>query len=190
MRLSEPVCGAAFGLRSPQEEDAAFTVALRSDPETSRFLHRIPGDVAAQLRWQELAIASDDDLPLVIFRTSTGGAVGTAGIYHVDKQRRTAEWGRWVVARSSLAAVESVLLILRVAFDQLSLDTLYARTLRGNRRVVSFHDSAGFTRVGEGQIDVDGVAEPYVEHAVCASDMARLQRRFEPLVERVAGHAS
>ena len=190
MRLAEPLRGEAFGLRSPQPGDAAFTVQLRADPEASRFLHRIPSDVAAQQCWEDQASASDDDLPLIVFRTTTGAPVGTAGIYRVDFELRSAEWGRWVLARGSLAAVESVLLILRVAFERLSLQRLYARTLKRNTRVVSFHDRLGLTRAGEPHVHVDGADEVCVEHVVDSSEAPALIRRLEPLAARIARHLS
>lgn len=190
MRLAEPRRGEAFGLRSPHPGDAAFTVQLRSDPEASRFLHRIALDLAAQERWEHQASASDDDLPLIVFRTTTGAPVGTAGIYRIDREHGTAEWGRWVLARGSLAAVESALLIIRVAFESLSLDRLYSRTLKRNARVVSFHDGLGLTRAGEVHVDVDGVDETCVEHVVASSEALALIRRLEPLAARIAGHLS
>lgn len=177
-------------MRSPGNGDAVFTVALRSDPAVSSFLHSVPNDVDAQQRWEEAALARDDDMPLIVFRTTTSAAVGTAGIYHIDASRGAAEWGRWAIRHDSLAAVESVLLILRVAFGPLSLDSLYSRTLTRNTRVVSLHDTLGFERVAGGHLDVDGALEEYVEHSVQASDMPALQRRLEPLVQRIAAHVS
>ena len=188
MRLPEPLRGLAFGLRSPHDGDAAFTVQLRSDPEVARFLHRIPDSVVAQQRWEADALARDDDLPLIVFRTTTDAPVGTTGIYRLDRDRMRAEWGRWVISNRSLAAVESVLLIVRVAFEQLSLQTLYARTLKENTRALSVHDGLGLTRVAEGAMDVDGIEAAYVEHAVTASEAPALQRRLAPLAERVAAH--
>jgi len=190
VRLAEAVQGAAFGLRSPQDGDAAFTVRVRSDPEAARFLHRIPGDVAAQQQWEATALERDDDLPLIVFRTTTQVPVGTAGIYRIDRDHDSAEWGRWVISPGSLAAIESVLLIVRLAFGQLSLQRLYARTLKRNARVLSFHDGIGLTRVAEGQVDVDGVDEVYIEHVVTAGEAAALQRRLEPLAARIARHLS
>jgi RimJ/RimL family protein N-acetyltransferase len=190
VRLAEPIRGAAYGLRSPKDGDAAFTLALRSDPDASRHLHRIPGDVAAQQRWEAEAVARDDDLPLIVFRTSTDAPAGTAGIYRIDRGKGSAEWGRWVISRESLAAVESVLLLVRVAFEQLSLQTLYARTLKRNARVVSFHDGAGMARAGEGRVEVDGADEIYVEHVVTAAEAPALLRRLEPIAKRIAQHLS
>ena len=190
MRLDEPLRGLAFGLRSPQDGDAAFTVRLRSDPDVTRFLHRIPDSVVAQLQWETAALARDDDLPLIIFRTTSGAPVGTTGIYRLDWERRSAEWGRWVISNGSLAAVESVLLVMRLAFDHLSLETLYARTLADNARALSVHDSLGLTRVAEGRMNVDGIEAAYVEHVVTASEAPALQLRLAPLAERVAAHLS
>lgn len=190
MRLSEQLRGRAFGLRSPQDGDAAFTVQLRSDPGMTRFLHRIPEDVHSQQQWEAQAIARRDDLPLIVYRTTTGAPVGTAGIYHIDRSHRSAEWGRWVIASGSLAAVESVLLVIHLAFEHLSLETLSARTLKGNAGALSFHDRLGLVRVGEGHLNVDGVDEAYVEHVITRDAAPAVLRRLAPLADRVAAHLS
>lgn len=184
MRLAEPLRGSAFGLRSPQAGDAEFTVSLRSSPEVSRFLHRISGDLDSQRRWEAAAVSSTDSLPLVVFRSATDEPVGTASIYRVTEQ--SAEWGHWVIAPGSLAAVESVLLLLRIAFLHLSLETLRSRTLQRNVLVLSFHDRAGFARVAEGHLEVNGAAEVYVEHEVRADQFPDVERRLVPLAERIA----
>ena len=186
MRLAEPLEGLAFGLRSPEGDDARFTVALRTDPDVSRFLNRIPGDLPSQRGWEREALAREDDLPLVIFRRTTGAAEGTVGIYRINPATGTAEWGRWALRRGSIAAVESALLTFQLAFDVLALHSLYCRTLTGNVRTVSFHDSAGLERTSSGTVAVNGRAETYIEHLVDSERWPGIRARLQPLAERVA----
>lgn len=189
MLLAEPLVGMTFGLRSPGDEDAAFTVELRSDAERSRFLHRGAEHEAGQRDWTTRALARDNDVPLVVYRVSDGAREGTAGVYDIDFSLRQAEWGRWVLRRGSTAAVESTLLVYTLAFELLELDLVYCRTLRGNESVVSFHDSAGLMRDGSGIMNVDGRPEPYVRHVLARSDWERVRARLRPLAEAVARRA-
>ena len=186
VRLIEPIVGPAFGLRSPAAGDAQFTVELRRDPEIAQFLHPIPGDVASQLAWEATALAREDDLPLVIFRRTTGAPEGTSGIYRIDRSRGDAEWGRWAVRRGSLAAVESVLLAFTAAFDILGLSSLYCRTMSANDRAVGFHDSLGLRRELTGVLDLDGHGAPFVQHRLTKEVWPVTQGRLQSLASGIA----
>ncbi|HEX4578493.1 MAG TPA: GNAT family protein [Candidatus Dormibacteraeota bacterium] len=176
----------AFELRSPTARDSQFTVDLRSDPRVSQFLHRVPGDLQSQRRWEEAALMRDDDLPLVIYRRSTRRPEGTVGIYSIDRTLKTAEWGRWALLHGSPAAVESVLLVFRLGFDKMGLTSLYSRTLTANSRVIAFHDRLGAQRELDGYLDVDGRRQAYVQHRLSSKAWPALRRRLEPLAEAVA----
>jgi RimJ/RimL family protein N-acetyltransferase len=186
VRLAEPVTGIAFGLRSPAADDAQFTVELRSSPEVVRYLHRIPGDLASQRAWEDMAMARDDDLPLVVFRRATGAPEGTIGIYRIDRLHETAEWGRWALRRDSLAAVESVLLVFDLAFNTVRLKSLYCRTLTGNSRAIAFHDALGLERELTGLVDVDGREQPYVQHRIASDAWPAAHERLQELAFGVA----
>jgi RimJ/RimL family protein N-acetyltransferase len=186
MRLTEPVTGFAFGLRSPTGDDSRFTVDLRSDPEVARFLHRIPGDVPSQRAWEEAAMARDDDLPMVIYRLATGAPEGSIGLYRIDRTCQTAEWGRWALLRRSLAAVESVLLVFTLAFDLMGLQSLGCRTLMGNSRTIEFHDGLGLEREHISVLEIDGVEEPYVQHRIVSDAWPAMRDRLRALASGVA----
>jgi RimJ/RimL family protein N-acetyltransferase len=186
VRLSEPITGPAYGLRSPIRTDAQFTVELRSDPRVAAFLHAIPGDLESQRRWEEAALMRDDDLPLVVYRRSTRKPEGTVGIYAIDRVSRTAEWGRWALREGSPAAAETVLLVFRLGFEVMGLTSLYCRTLTANTRVVALHDRLSLVRELDGYIDIDGQLQPYVQHRLAARSWPALRRRLEPLAEGVA----
>lgn len=61
---------------------------------------------------------------------------------------RDAEWGRWILRRGSLAALESACLIYRAGFEMLDLDSIYCRTICENASALAFHDSFGMERSG------------------------------------------
>jgi RimJ/RimL family protein N-acetyltransferase len=154
LRHSLTIDGPAFRLRPVRGEDAAFIAELRADPERSRYLHRGPAGTRSQEAWLAAYFERQDDYYFMIENCATGRPEGTAGIYNAgwrieprtNRLQRDAEWGRWVLRRGSLAALESASLIYRVGFEMLDLDSIYCRTIRENASALAFHDSFGLER--------------------------------------------
>jgi RimJ/RimL family protein N-acetyltransferase len=138
--------GPSFSLRPVRRSDAALIVRLRRDPDRARYLHPIEASIPAQEAYVAENLLREGDYYFVIERAATSEAEGLIAIYDVDPVARTAEWGRWILQPGSLAAVESALLIYRVAFDVLGLEEVVCRTFADNRPVVSFHDSCGLQK--------------------------------------------
>ncbi len=147
MRHSLEIDGSAFRLRPVRLEDAAFIVELRSDPERGRYLHRGCTSASSQEAWLKTYFKIPGDCYFIIENRFSGTREGTAGIYNVNPVRGDAEWGRWILRRGSLAAVESACLVYRLGFEQLALDSLYCRTIAENTSALAFHDSFGVERV-------------------------------------------
>lgn len=146
MRHNIEVDGPAFRLRPVRVEDAAFILELRTNPARSRYLHRVPNDLAEQQRWLEAYFERPADYYFLIENRSSGQREGTAGIYNVDPVWRTAEWGRWIIRAGSLAAVESACLVYCAGFERLDLGSMYCRTIIENASALAFHDSFGVER--------------------------------------------
>jgi RimJ/RimL family protein N-acetyltransferase len=143
--------GYAFGLRPVDLRDASFILSLRTDPELSRYINPTSDRLDDQEDWIRHYFERPNDNYWVITRRQTGQAEGAVAIYDIDTSRRQAEWGRWVLKKGSLAAVESALLVYRAAFRLLDLDRIYCRTVSANRSVVSFHAACGLeTRPNHG----------------------------------------
>ena len=134
--------GYGYRLRPVRLADAAFIVRVRrEDMERNRYIHPIPDDVSAQERWLEAYFDREGDFYFVVENRVTGEPEGLIAFY--DEADGRAEWGRWVIRKGSLAAVESVCLLYRIAFEQAGLRELYCRTLCANKAVVSIHTSMG-----------------------------------------------
>jgi len=154
MRHSLTIDGPAFRLRPVCISDAVMIATLRGHPERGRYLHRAPPGADSQRVWLESYFERKDDYYFVIENRITGQSEGTVGIYNVgwsidgrnDRLQRDAEWGRWVLRRGSLAAVESACLLYRLGFEMLDLDSIYCRTIIENASAVAFHDSFGMER--------------------------------------------
>lgn len=160
--------GYGYRLRPIQLSDAPFILEVRrEDPERNRFLHAVSDDPAAQEAWLNRYFEREGDFYFVVENRVTGQAEGLIAFYNAQDGR--AEWGRWVLKKSSLAAAESVYLLYRIAFEQAGLRELYCRTVTENAAVTAFHTAAGEKTRGvlPHAVEIDGtwydVLEQYAE---------------------------
>jgi RimJ/RimL family protein N-acetyltransferase len=131
--------GLSFQLRSVVPDDAEVVLKLRGqDGDRQRYLNPISDDIEAQKAWIAQQNAAENDYYFVIEDRFTKEVVGLIGLYNIADNR--AEWGRWIVDSSSLAAVESVNLLMAFGFNDLGLSEIYCQTVADNTAVVKFHD--------------------------------------------------
>jgi RimJ/RimL family protein N-acetyltransferase len=169
MRNNISISGLAFKLRPVELADASFIVDIRTkDKGRSEYIHPISSDASIQEEWIKKYFTRDDDYYFVIENLITGKNEGLIGIYNIDPANKIAEWGRWILYPESLGAAESAYLIYLVAFEKLGLKSLFSRTVKDNKNVVSFHDSFGAIKkqIIHGAFDIDGKKYDAVEHFV------------------------
>lgn len=152
-------------MRPVTVDDAQFIIDVRlEDAERNQFIHRISEDLSAQQGWIDRYLERDDDYYFVVENKLGRQAEGLISIYDIADGR--AEWGRWVIAKGSFAATESLELMFKAGFDHLHLDELFCRTIADNRRVVSIHDS--LPQLTRGRLDkfvlLNGVHHDVIEH--------------------------
>ncbi len=167
--------GFAYRLRPVTLEDAPFIVASRlEDKERNKFINPISPDPEKQKDWIEAYFKREDDYYFVIENVLTHNPEGLIGIYDIHGGK--GEWGRWVVKKGSLAAVESVDLMYKAAFNALKLNEIYCRTVAKNLSVASFHDTLPQPRRATGKppsVQIDGIEYEMVEHFVTAEYYAK-----------------
>lgn len=169
MKHSITITGFSYRLRPAEIEDSAFIVEIRTkDAGRSRYIHAISQDVSVQEAWMRKYFDREGDYYFVIENALTGKREGLIGIYDLDSNRKTAEWGRWIVLSDSLCATESVYLMCKVAFEILKLESVYSRTIKENQAVVSFHDSFGAVNKGVliDAFEIDGKKYDAIEHFI------------------------
>jgi RimJ/RimL family protein N-acetyltransferase len=170
MKHSLSIDGYSCRLRPVSVEDAAFVVETRlEDGERNKFIHQISPDISLQQAWIEKYYTIPNDYYFVVENTLTGLPEGLISLYNMDHNK--AEWGRWVMKKTSLAATESFYLICRIAFEQLNLDEVYSMTIEDNKTVVAFHDamSAERRRVIPQCFTINNTSYTAVEHVVTRS---------------------
>lgn len=161
--------GYSYSLRPVNINDAQFIIDLRTaDPDRNKFIHSTSKEISLQEKWLMDYFLREDDLYFVIENNMTNEPEGLVGIYDIDKVRKTAEWGRWNIKSTSMAAIESVELIFTIAFETLELDELYCRTNANNKKVCAFHDSIEQKSRGiiKDHFIIDGVKFDAMEHFV------------------------
>ena len=181
------VKGYAFRLRPVADADAQLIVALRTDCKLSAYLHRTSERVEDQIDWLSDYYRRPDDYYFAV-ENVRGVVEGFISLYDVEKSRSVGEWGRWILRKGSLAAVESALLIYRFAFESLGLREVFCRTVSANQSVVSFHDSCGVSRrlVMRGFFQIDGRAADAIEHRVSIEDWMKIQSRLNSIASSLA----
>lgn len=188
MRHDLHVGGFAFGLRPLTVEDAEFIVELRGEGQRSRFLHPIPPSVEAQRAYVLSYFERPGDYYFVVERQDRNSREGLVAIYNADLEKKTADWGRWILRPGSWASVESALCVFKAAFDLLHLDEVRSQTYCENTHVVSFHDRCGVPRHGvlPGYYNVNGVPIDVVEHVLTRGEWPRVRQIIEPMAKRIA----
>jgi RimJ/RimL family protein N-acetyltransferase len=155
--------GQAFDLRPISVGDAAFIVELRTDPQLSRFMTPSASTVADQVLYFERYFRRVGDYYFIVERQRDGRSEGAVALHSVEDGN--AESSRWVLRHGSLAAVDSALGILTVAFEELRLNRIWCRTMADNLAVLSCHDSCGLSRTGRPlSVEIDGRRRDEVEH--------------------------
>lgn len=196
MALHEPIDGVALRLRSVEEADAERILDLRTDKSLTRFLPPLQGTLVSQRRWIASQRSKQADYYFAIEKKSNPRAPveGFLGLYGFTSDgSMTAEWGRWILAKSSLASVESAFLLYRFAFESLNLRRIVCHSVLANESVVSFHDRCGLKRVRvlKNEFDIYGCQYDAVEHALTINEWPEVKetmfswvKRFAPLLSR------
>lgn len=188
MRHNLSIEGYAFRLRPIVDTDAAFVVALRSNPELNRYLHAGANRLKDQLAWLAQYYEREGAYYFVIERCTNGMSEGVIGLYDIDLAARSGEWGWWILRPSSLAGVESAYLIYRTAFELLGLSSVHCCTVSDNDKVVSFHDSCGITarKFLSQHFELGGHRHDAVEHHVDLASWIGIKPGLEQLAQLTA----
>ena len=180
--------GYAFRLRPISDNDAAFVVEQRNNPELNRHLHVSSNRIEDQLAWLAHYYEREGDYYFVIERRTNGMPEGVVALYNIDLGTNSGEWGRWILRPGSLAAVESAYLIYRTAFDLIGLNSVYCCTVTDSGKVVSFHDSCGITarQLRPQHFEFGGHRHDAVEHRVDLASWTGIKPRLEKLAQLTA----
>jgi RimJ/RimL family protein N-acetyltransferase len=178
--------GLTFGLRPVDLDDAESIVSIRhGDPSRSRFLNPIPSDPQIQRDYIQRQRLKESDYYFRICDLEGERTEGFIGLYAVSSG--SGEWGRWVIDPGSMAALESVCLILHFGFQSLDLDKIYCNTIAQNASTLSFHDSFGFRRAGDCIVGTDPEKlRTAITHEITKDEWHQIEPRHRRVLQRLA----
>ncbi|HWC89366.1 MAG TPA: GNAT family N-acetyltransferase [Pirellulales bacterium] len=185
--------GHEFALRPIRLSDAPLVVQLRSDAARAQFLNPVSAVVADQEAYLRDYLGRPGDLYFVVESQQPVRPEGLIALYDIDPVSRRAEVGRWILRPGSTAAVESMWLVYRVAFDVLGVAEVFCRTVAENTHALSFHDSCGLQRTQVWPRDVR-LGERWfdrIEHALSSDAWPIVEAKLSQLAGTLAsrGHA-
>jgi RimJ/RimL family protein N-acetyltransferase len=155
-REAGAVSGWRLRLRLIEPEDAAYVHGLRTDPRYNTHLSPVSGGIEDQRAWIEGYKARETEgreLYFVIERLD-GIRCGLVRLYEITPDSFT--WGSWILDENKppRAALESAVLIYRLAFEQLDIPKAVFDVRRENQHTLTFHRRFGATETGADDLDV------------------------------------
>jgi RimJ/RimL family protein N-acetyltransferase len=174
LRRAARVVGKTLVLRDATPADAAFIVALRTDPVKGAHLSPTADDVAAQQAWLA-AYATREDEAYFVIESQTGAALGTVRLY--APRGSSFCWGSWILHADApqTAAIESALMVYAYALDHLGFESAHFEVNIANERVWAFHERFGALRTA-----VQGDAFHYTLAGPAIRASMQRYRRFLP----------
>lgn len=140
-------------LRPLARQDLMRLVDWRNDPRIAAgFFNAKPLARAGQAAWFARMKRDATRHLFVICLKSTGEAVGTVGLDHIDPMNRSAEYGEILIGDPRWLgqgfASEATGLVIRHAFRRLKLRRLYLFCFAANRQAIRLYRRHGFRPEG------------------------------------------
>ncbi|WP_144519512.1 GNAT family N-acetyltransferase [Bacillus thuringiensis] len=103
-----------------------------------------------QKEWYRKYLNRKDDLMFIIEETSNfQAAIGTVALYNIDKNEKTAEFGRLMIGHlpsmGNGFGKQSAILACKYAFEILNISQLYLYVLSGNTKAMQLYLDIGFS---------------------------------------------
>ena len=124
-------------------DDAEFLLAMRQDSELNKYLNNPPESIDAQTSWMEKYFDKDDDLYFTVRSIESDRPAGAVALYNIEYEKKRAEWGRWMIKGNPAAAVESLYMMYKFAFEAAGMQTVHFTTVTKNKGVLSIHKMYG-----------------------------------------------
>lgn len=154
IRKARCIRGKTLVLRNAVVSDAAFILSLRTNPQKSRHLSKVPDDLDAQVAWL-IGYEERDTEAYFIIEDVHGIPLGSVRIY--DALGDSFCWGSWILLESapSFAAIESALMVYTYALESLRFQRAHFQVQKANERVWRFHERFGAERTAENEVQYE-----------------------------------
>jgi len=150
--------GRTIEFRLVEETDAEFIYDLRVNETYNKHLSKMSGDVSGQREWIKSYKSRElekNEFYFIIIRNDNKKRIGTVRLYDFIKDRGSFCWGSWILNQDKTAssAIESALLVYKVAFQELGFERCHFDVRKDNLKVIKFHQKLGAEIVGSSEID-------------------------------------
>ena len=172
--------GPQLSFRLVEPIDAAYIYALRRDPTYNTHLSAVTGTILDQANWitrYKDREAQGLEYYFVIDRRGLGPC-GLVRLYDITQESLT--WGSWILDHNKppKAALESAVLIYRIAFDGLGLTRSDFEVMHENEHTIAFHRRFGAMETGQ--------TDSHVQFVYTAEQFAKDQAGFLELLEEAS----
>ena len=150
---SEIIVGRYVKLKPVDKDDAEYTLAVRQDPQFTKYLPRVNNNIEQQKQWIESQRKKEGDYFFVVINNNNE-KIGTIGVYGTDTIHP--ESGRLALKGNAYENFEAALLMYDFAFDSLKLETIYGEVYSDNIKAIRFNKQFGVEHIGT-QINDNGI---------------------------------
>lgn len=164
-------------LRAVEESDAEFILSLRINATYNKFLSSVQNDVEKQKDWirsYKVKESNKEEFYFII-ETLDKTPCGTVRVY--DFQDNSFSWGSWILneKKTRTAAIESALLVYIFGFEVLEFSHCHFEVMKGNEKVISFHEKFNAT-----QIDED---DEHYYYEIKPNDIINIKNKFKNFIK-------
>lgn len=143
-------------LRLIEVDDAEFVLGLRLDDKYNKYLSPVPPNLENQIKWIQLyknKEAAAEEYYFIIERLD-GEKCGTVRVYGIQDNHFT--WGSWILngEKTRFSAIESALMVYKFGFEIKGFEKSVFDVMKGNEKVISFHEKFGAKRTAEDDVNV------------------------------------
>jgi RimJ/RimL family protein N-acetyltransferase len=189
--MNHTIVTEGFGvrIRPVKMEDASYLVWLRHLEHAKGKVGDSAMDVRGQEEWLREYFKREGDYYFMI-ETPCGIPMGSFGIY--DMVGKSAEFGRWIIAPESPAAIPGAILGIDIGFETLGLQQLRTKVVLTNRRVIQLERRVGFKETNhEPSIQIiGGKPAPLVHMALNAEDWFRNRPKLKAAAVIMSVHVA
>lgn len=148
-----------ISMRLVEIVDAEFICDLRSNEFYNKHLSTTSSRVIDQEKWLEsykLREARNEEYYYIIFRKKDNKRIGTVRLYDFKNDIKSFCWGSWILNedKTPSAALESALLVYKIAFFSLGFERSHFDVRKNNEKVIAFHKKMGAEQISENNDDL------------------------------------
>lgn len=127
--IVDPMEGKFIRMRTAEEEDAEFTLAIRQNNKNTKYIPKLNIGLKQQIKWLDEQRQSDNCYFFVVERLS-GEKIGTYSLYDILGDK--AEAGRLVLIGNQIECVESHVLFNDFAYGMAGMSVTYFEIDKNN----------------------------------------------------------